>query len=333
MKKNALFIIAMIIGLVSTTHSQISLGKLGKKGKTSEPIFEIAGRVPSQPSKLSMHNAYVGKIVFSDQQLTIDNTTESAFKTSFNLGDKIYARVFTSNAVENYMLYSTQQGQPQGETENMGKSYTIYYYVDSVPVLNGWVQYNSESLSGVNTWQRFVNVPEFSSYDWKLDDTREALNKLSPGVHKVKVVIWAGKGKELVSIKPIAQGEFDLNIAEGAKIKIGESWNDLKNGTMASDAKIKAKLLELTAADMKANQPDVTVKEHKIISDDYSIQKDEYNYPKFRYVQVATYAVGNKSGKCFVFYSMYAQDYAGGGTYSSNFYKWGNLNSSEVDCE
>lgn len=102
---------------------------------------------------------------------------------------------------------------------------------------------------------------------------------------------------------------------------------------MASDAKIKAKLTELSAADMKMNQPDVTVKEYKILSDDYGISKDEYNYPKFRYVQVATYGVGNKSGKCFVFYTMYAQDYAGGGNYSSNFYQWGNANIAEVDCK
>lgn len=331
MKKNVLLIIAMIIGLVSTTHSQISLGKLGKKGKTSEPIFEITGSAPSQPSKLSMHNAYVGKIVFSDQQLTIDNTTESAFKTSFNLGDKIYARVFTSNAVENYMLYSTQQGQPQGETVNMRNSYTIYYYVDSVPVLNGWVQYNRESLSGVNTWQRFVNVPEFSSYDWKLNETREALNKLSPGVHKVKVVIWAGEGKELVSIKPIAEGEFDLNIAEGAKIKIGKSWADLKDGQIASDSKLKKQLIDMAIADVKTSHPELTVKGHKLISEDYEIEKDQYNYPKNRFLQVATYGI-DKNGKCFVYYSMYGQQYAGGGTYSASFYKWGEL-IKEIDCE
>lgn len=322
--------VAALIVIITAGESNAQL--LGKKGKKSEPIFEIEGRVPGKPSTLSMQSAYVGKIVFSDQQLTSENTSESVLKSSFNLGDLIYARVFTSNAVENYMLYSTRPGQPEGATENLRNSYTIFYYIDSVKILE-WRQNNRESLNGVNTWQRFVNVPEFSSYDWKSDDVREALNKLSTGMHKVKVVIWAGEGKELASTKPIAEGEFDLNVKEGAKIKIGKKWSDLKNGTMASDAKIKAKLIELSAADMKMNQPDVTVKEHKILSDDYSIHKDEYNYPKFRYVQVATYGVGNKSGKCFVFYTMYAQDYAGGGNYSSNFHQWGNTNIVELDCK
>lgn len=328
MKNNALLLI-MIIGLIPMSHGQLS--KLLKKEKSSEPIFEMEGRTPSKPSTLSMHSAYIGKIVFSDQQLTEENTIESNFKSSFSLDQPIYARVFTANAVENYMLYSTEQGQPQGARENLRNTYTIYYYVDSVQV-QGLYLYNRNGLDGVNSWERMVNVPGAEDDDWQGDRVRDLMNKLEPGIHKVKVVIWGGEGEELATCKPIAEGEFDLTIGEGSKIKIGKNWNDIKNGAIASDAKIKAKLLELTNADMKANQPDVTVKEHKIVSDDYGIQKDEYNYPKFRFVQVATYAIGNKSGKCFVIYTNYAQDYAGGGTYSSNFYKWIDM-VNEIDCE
>lgn len=316
------------------SHAQI----FGKK--KYDPVFEIPGRTFTA-SDIPLQSQYTGKIVFSDEKLTKANTTEDKFKKSFDLGSPIYSRVFTSNAVENYQLYTVGVAPgPNTEQTNFHGEYITEYYIDGELKFKSRGYNNRESgLSGVQSWQIFLNSTNAQeSYDWKPNSIREQINKLTPGVHKVKMVIWPTKdfatsagSFEARPINPIAEGEFDLNVKDGAKIKIGKSWKDLKNGAMASDTKIKSKLTELSAADMKNNQPDITVKEYKILSDDYSIQK-EYNYPKFRYVQIAVYGT-DKSGKCFIYYMMYAQDHAGGGSYSSNFYKWGHSNIVEVDCE
>ncbi|MBS1635807.1 MAG: hypothetical protein JST26_07770 [Bacteroidetes bacterium] len=327
-------LIALILTMILTSQSYAQIfGKKDKKEKNTELIFEIPGRVPSDPSKLPIHDKYVGKIVFSDQQLKLSNCNESMFKSSFKLGDPIYARVFTSNSVENYMLYHMDR-QPPEPISNMRYSYTIYYFVDSVKIME-WVQYNKEDIVGVNTWQRFIMVdPKLGMpYDWKSDEQRKAINNLKPGVHKVKVEIWAGEGRELSSIKPIAVGEFDLTIEEGVKAMIGKKWSGLKTGDMASDMKVKTKLTELYTEYFKTNMTEFNIKDFKITSDGYSIKKNQSGLPQYRYLEIVAYGIDKKTGKCYALSSLYAQDYAGGGTYSTNFYKWGNTSITEYDCE
>lgn len=329
------FVIAcMLLAINGQSHAQL----FGKK--KYEPVFEIPGSTFT-PSGLPLQSQYTGKIVFSDEKLTKGSTTEDKFKTSFDLGSPIFSRVFTSNAVENYQLYTVGATPgPNSEQTNYHSEYVTEYYINGVLTFSLRGSNNRESgLLGAQTWQIYINSPDANeTYDWKSNSTKDQLNQLAPGVYKVKVVIWPRKDYatsagsfEARPIKSIAEGEFELNVKAGAKIKIGKSWNDIKHGTMASDAKIKSKLTELATASMKSRYPDVTVKEYKVLSNDYGIQK-EYNYPKFRHVQIAAYGI-DENGKCFVYYMMYAQDYAGGGNYSTEFYQWGNTNEVEVDCE
>ena len=327
MKANLLVVLALGAGLLSSPA-------FAQRKKKNMQIFEIEGKVPGEPSKLPIHDKYVGKIMFSDQQLTLDNTSESMFKSSFNLGDNIYARVFTSNAVENYMLYENTNGVGQPKVmarENLRYSYTIYYFIDSVQIKE-WEQNNKGNLQGVNTWQRMVMLDPKSgqSYDLSSDRQREALNKLSPGVHKVKVEIWGGEGKNLATIKPIAEGTFDLNVMANSKIKIGKTWAGISDGKI--DQAIKTDVINLYAPDVKKNYPGLTFKEFKVPSNDYAIQKDEYGRIRFRFVQAYAYAM-DKNGKCFTYSCLYVQNYAGAGTYSPVFSKWGHDNIEEVDCE
>lgn len=161
MKINKMIAVAvLVVAMTGQSHAQIisGVGALIKKGKDNKaaknyvPVFEIEGKKPSNPSKLSMQDKYVGKIVFSNQRLKLDNTSEDLFKSSFNLGDQIYARVFTSNSVENYMLYDSQLGQTiNGANENIRTSYTIYYYLDGEKIM-GWEQNNrAQDLYGSTT--------------------------------------------------------------------------------------------------------------------------------------------------------------------------------------
>lgn len=324
------------LAIMGQTNAQL-VGAIKKKIKEKNyvPVFEIEGKKPSSPSTLSMHDKYVGKIVFSDQRLKLDNTSEDLFKTSFNLGDPIYARVFTSNAVENYMLYDSRYGQTlDGEMKNMRASYTIYYYIDDVEIMR-WEQNNREpGLSGVNTWQRTVLLPGSKErYDLDSDKQRVALNNLSVGLHKVKVVVWAGEDVELASIKPIAEGEFDLNVTAGAVVKIGKKWSDIKMGDLGKDPKVNNKLTELYSEYLKGKYPEYTIKELKVLSDGYGITNDDYGLPKYRTVSISAYMIDNKSGKCYNFYTFYTQQYAGGGTYSNQFIDTGSPDKFELDCE
>lgn len=325
---------AQLIGIAS---QKINDAKRKNAEKNYVPIFEREGKKPSNPSTLSMHSKYVGKIVFSDQKLTQENTKEELFKSSFNFGDPIYARVFTSNSVENYMTYDKKYGQtPSGEVLNTTQcSYTVFYYIDNVELIELTFD-NRFEYSGINSWQQFVFNPDSKSRsDFNREKVIEYLYGLSPGIHKVKVVIWAGRNE--FSIKPIAEGEFDLNVVAGAKIKTGIRWSDAnwKAGDLSKDPKIKSKITELYTDYLKTNFPNLIVKDIKIISDGFGIYKDEYGIIKSRYLRVDALVVDpSKSGRCFSYNSEYLQDYSGGGTYSDQFYRYRDTPKKlEIDCE
>lgn len=326
---------AQLIGIAA---QKINEAKKKNAEKNYVPIFEREGKQPSNPSTLSMHSKYVGKIVFSDQKLTQENTKEELFKSSFNFGDPIYARVFTSNSVENYMTYDKKYGQtPSGEVLNTSAcSYTVFYYIDNVEMIQLTYDNRYEN-SGINTWQQFIFNPDLKSKsDFNKEKVIEFLYGLSPGVHKVKVEIWAGLND--LSIKPIAEGEFDFKVEAGSKIKTGIRWSDAnwKAGELSKDPKIKSKITELYSDYFKTNFPNLTVKDIKIISDGFGIYKDiDYGIIKSRYLKVDALIVDpSKPGRCFSYRSEYLQDYSGGGTYSDQFYRYrGAPEKLEIDCE
>lgn len=331
MKKTILLTFCTVLA-VGQSYSQ---GKGSKKGKDYVPVLEIP-ETTFKPSGIPIQEKYNGKIVFSNEQLTKENTTEDKFQSSFEVGTPIYARIFIPNQVGNYMLYSNLNCKSpcdKDASKNINDEYTLNYFIDDSLILSKVYTNNSAAgLDGVQTWQRIIYAPSLSSFDWNSNSMCERLNNLSLGSHKVKAVIWAGDKKRYgVSHIPIAEGEFDLTVSGSSKIKIGKTWSVFKSGSMDSDAKLKATLVELSKQEMKANYSDITIKEYKVLSNDYNIQK-EYEYPKFRYVEVAAYGVST-SGKCFVYYLLFAQDYSGGGVYTTNFYKWGNTNKEEIDCE
>lgn len=306
-----------------------------QKKKGYEPIFEIPGRTAAS-SGLSMHDKYMGKVVFSNQQLTRENTAESLFKSSFDLASPIYARVFTSNAVQNYMLYNKALGLNKASAhENTGYNYTCIYYIDGVNVLD----YNKDNSSGqlfnTSSWQLLVYIPNKDS-DWKT--IRNALNALSPGTHKVRVEIWAGKSDIAskdeninTSFKPIAEGEFDLLISNDSKIKIGKKWSDIAEGK--ADPKIKPELVKLFSEWLKNDYSQYTIHSYKLFQDDYGVQRDDYGLIKYRYMTIGAQAT-DKNGKCFSLSALYTQDYMGGGKYSTVFKQFGTYaQSQELDCE
>lgn len=171
-------------------------------------------------------------------------------------------------------------------------------------------------------------------YDLDGDKRRDIFNNLSVGTHKMKVVIWAGEGERLASIKPIAEGEFDLHVKAGTVIKIGKTWSDVKNGDLGKDPKVKNKLTELYSEYLKDKYPEYTLKEVKVPADGYGINKDDYGLPKYRNVPVSAYMIDNKSEKCYNFVSGYSQNYAGGGTYSEQFYRYqSSPDKIELDCK
>lgn len=328
--------IALLVTLLFGVHqSQAQLFQ--KKNKNYEPVFEIPGRVAS-PSGIAIHEKYVGKIVFSDQPLTKENTTENVFKSSFEIGSPIYARVFAANSVNNYMLYKTALGQTKaGETSNSAGQYAIRYSIDEKPLV-GFARTNGSENGryNVSTWTENVFVLN-KECDWGSKARRDSLNKLTPGTHKVKVVVWAGElhsrdaSSDIHSIKPVAEGEFDLVIPEGGKFKVGKKWSDIADGQ--ANPKIKADLTKLFSEVLKENYSQYTIKSYKLLQDDFGVQRDDFDLIKYRYMTIAAQAT-DKSGKCYYLSAMYTQDYMGGGTYSSMFKQWGSgAQVRDLDCE
>ena len=234
------------------------------------------------------------------------------------------------------MLYRADSGQTQeGETKNIRYGYFTIYYLDDAELTTLRGDNNVQGSYDKNTWQIFLSG-EAGDSDLESSDVREKLNHLTPGSHKIRVEVWAGQTSsypenDLRSIKPIASGEFTLNVGGNSKLKIGKSWTDYKEAT-SMDAKITSEAKKMFTDHLKSRQPDLVIKATKNTSKDWSIHRDKYNQIEYRSLSIAA-CVQDSQGKCWVYWGLYTQDYAGGGNYSTILKKWGDTPTEEIDCE
>ncbi len=189
---------------------------------------ESSGKLsPSDAFFIPIHQKYAGKIVFSNQKLVKENTTEAMLKNKFTLADAIYGRVFAQTAVKNYALY--RNGDPSRRPEKNEKSeYYIKILIDGTEpkfLLNR--DDNGGKYETWNTWNIFVAAKGEDAKENRAS-VIEAFNKLSPGNHSIILRLYGGDQDIDHTIKPIAEGEFTLEVVAGQAMKIGKNWASFK---------------------------------------------------------------------------------------------------------
>ena len=337
MKKVLIAIIGVAVCSMNVNAQLIS--NLIKKGKDSKytVIRELPEGDPylvkSDGYTLPMHSAYVGKIVFSDQKLSLDATKESLFKNSFNVEDAIYGRIFIKEPLMNYMCYTVNTPPTKAtERHNSNGEYCVKYYIDGQLVPNSVMDRgnNSGQYQGRTTWQFF---PAARGEDAKYNNTYfiEKMNGLSEGTHTIKMEVYAGDWNNYETPEPVAVGEFTLTKKAGASMKTGVSWASYKEGIV--DAELNKQALTVINEYAGSQGWKETFKATKIASKDWSIDTDKYTGAILRRT-LSFYAFATwPDGHCTVQTFLLSQTYQGGGNYSKVLQYRAIGNQDKVDCQ
>lgn len=259
---------------------------------TQEGIFiwqESSGKLsPSDAYFIPIHQKYAGKIVFSNQKLAKENTTEAMLKNSFTLADAIYGRVFAQTAVKNYAIY--RNGDPSGTPRKNDKSeYYIKMLIDGKePKFLMNRDDNGGKYEAWNTWNVYVAA--------KGDDAKEnrsfvieALNKLSPGKHTIKLELYGGDRDIEHTIRPIAEGEFTLDVVAGQAMKIGKNWASFK-AEMTNPA-LEKQIVDAVNSYARNQRWSETFIKAKITDKEWYVTKAEFTgIPLYRTINAVVYA-------------------------------------------
>jgi hypothetical protein len=232
-------------------------------------INRVVSDAPSSP----LHDKYVGKLVFSNQQLTPENTKEALFKNNFAIEEAIYARVYIASAVKNYVLYS---GNGTGSTgwDNPYGECSLKYSVDdkdTMYILKNFKR-NDNSRSWIS-WQYFISA-RGENAEFNEERFVKHMNSLSDGEHTIRFKLWAGGVIDRWSIEPIATGEIKLNKLPGKKMSLGRGWG-LYKAAMSNPA-LEKEMVEVMKNKAARDGWKETFSKAKILDKDWTTNRNQY---------------------------------------------------------
>ncbi len=170
------------------------------------------------------HSSNVGKIVFSNREIPFKKEDPSKLKTSFELGEPIYGRMYFKQSMANTPLSHSQTQEPYTDAHRDG-SWELDLSVDGVPQNIKFQTFalgkvSAKALQDWTTWQLNLapDRPEFGEKNIT-DPWIKVASRLKPGKHTIKLTFYSTLGQ--YKSKPMAEGEFTINVAEGASFSAG----------------------------------------------------------------------------------------------------------------
>lgn len=265
-------------------------------------------RIQSDAPASPLHEKYTGKLVFSAQQLTPENTKEALFKNSFSIDEPIYARVYIATAVQNYILYSgngtgtTRWGNNEGEC-------SLKYTVDdkdTVYVLKNYTR--RDNTRSWITWQYFISA-RGENAEFNTDRFVRHMNSLADGEHTIHFKLWAGGVIDRWSMEPIATGDMKLIKQPGKKMSLGRGWG-LYKAAMTNPA-LEKEMVEVMKQKAQHDGWKETFSKAKIIDKDWYVAKSEYTgIVLYRTINALVYAKW-PDGHCTIQEFNFKQDWNG----------------------
>jgi hypothetical protein len=288
-------------------------------------INRVASDAPSSP----LYEKYAGKLVFSSQQLTPENTKEPLFKNSFTIDEPIYARVYIPGAVKNYVLYS---GNGTGSTpwDNPDGECSMKYTVDDKDTVYTLRNYRrKDDTRGWISWQYFINA-RGENAEFNSERFIQHMNTLADGEHTIHFKLWAGGVTDRWSMEPIATGDMKLNKVPGKKMNLGRGWG-LYKAAMSNPA-LEKEMVEVMKQKAARDGWKETFSKAKIIDKDWYVAKSEYTgIVLYRTINALVYAKW-PDGHCTVQEFNFKQDW-NGGAWSKVLLFNGVGDQTVIDCD
>lgn len=273
------------------------------------------------------HGKHMGKIVFSNEEISFEKEVESNFINSFTLGDAVYFRVYMNNSIVNTLKKAMPDVSRFDIEDN--SSLKVSFFLDGKEVYNTAFNGYDLGLESRKTWTTFRGALK------KQDNSTNALGVilfkkfiinggLTSGAHKLKIVLYPSyKYGEFVA-EPIASGELSMNVP--ANFINPDDENMCMPKAKLKNANLETQMIEA----FKEKGWKETPKVIRIISKDWIIVKHEYTgVPLKRYM---TAAIGSTNeGKCKYQEFDFVQDY-NGSSYQKTIYLSGVGKHAEIHC-
>lgn len=286
-------------------------------------------RVSADPPGSPLHEKYMSKLVFSSQQLTPENTKEAVFKTTFNIEEPIYARVYLASAVMNYVLYSGK-GTGENRWDNPDGECSLKYSVDSKDSLITLKNFRRKGdTRSWTTWQYFISA-RGENAEFNEDRFVTHMNSLSDGEHTIKFRLYAGGVIDRWSLEPIATAEIKLIKQPGKKMSLGRGWSLFKAGM--SNPAVEKEMVEVMKNKASRDGWKETFSKAKIIDKDWYVARSEYTgIILYRTINAWVYAKW-PDGHCTVQEFNFKQDW-NGNAWSKVLEFNGVGNQTVIDCD
>lgn len=307
MKKLQLIITFLMLISINTTFGQYDLNMVITKESPKHPAD-----LPNDGITSPTHQKYMGKIVFSKKEATLERgkEMESEFTNKFTLGgpDPIYFRVYMNNSLSNYItrLFETDSRR----LKDLLATYLFKFYLDGTPIV--YTRYGAgRTAFSVPDKQAFTT---FRSSFYKDDGYSKGTNmfkeflsktedKLTPGDHKIKVEVYPFDDYSERFIAPmVASGEFTLTVS-------GNAFNPNDDTVCLPKAMMQDKKIE--SGMLKAfNNSEGEGKIVRIVESDWTIERNENTGIILK--RTIDGIIGfTKNGKCKYQVFGFAQDYDG----------------------
>lgn len=309
-----------------SNENTASLGSGGqtkpKTGLLATSNFKSLQPIKDYGMTDGIHANHIGEVVFSKTPIRFSSGREDQLSRSFNLGDEIYFMAYFKHSYHNQCVEDKVDwiadelpNQPQYNRE------VIYFEVNGEII----------GKDGANKYERQAAREHFQKWTGRSnpDGTiflvkrparisigRSFLTyvapKLKQGVNKIKMYVsFSVKGKDSEKFytpsKPMAVGEFELNVKSTAMLKGFIIENGFKLESKQNNP-------ALEKAVRSAYNGDKTIKKIVFRHNTWSIQR-EHGVITEKYIPL--YLIYPKSDGTYEALGAYAiQDYLGGGKYS-----------------
>ncbi len=292
----------------------------------------------------AMHIKYKDQIMFSNKPIVLGKEVESDFQTSFKPGEKIYAVAYfkagikdlPSGAKEDQVIFATTWADGDGlfgqgpEYPNDNKIGRRLTQAEVDKNISAWT---FELIADANTTTSLM--------PWYFADM---LSRLSPRKHEINLMMgdWNKGGSFTIDLDGI---DLEKNLAEAKAYSEKAAEIIANNRTIPEEWKAYTKKsfkdpsLNLAAMKslLKQDYSDIVEVLRVVIlantdEQEWTIEKNELDIPKFKYSLAVGVVYKSKNGKCYFMTADFHRVYEGGGSYTGLKVNWLTGKMTMIGC-
>ncbi len=240
---------------------------------------ELHKKIKDEGITSVLHTKNVGKIVFSNMEISKTSPVESSLKTDFDINKSIHFRVYLKESI-----FNTLVSEYNPDFLARDSKFRVKFYIDGNLAYNKSLSLNGTEKTYMNEDSKKVSTTFAGILDFKddaigsfefIEMAKRNEGALTVGNHKLKIEIYAGHMSTQNEIgEMLANGEINLNVVKG--------YVDPKNYVICmptskkKDPALEAKFMTEVKKYMVNNNLKGTAKSLVLRSTDWEIEKNEY---------------------------------------------------------